>query len=211
MYVAQSPLLMTIQEMHAWAAIHFNYIFVTENQIMLAELGLMHDHTSLEYLKIQHCPSPNTSLKPPITSGISYVMSFSKGRRNNTTQLYYQWVHWITRVWIFKPLLDFKTSYLHEDLFVLNFHKLSLMPASIRLATTYHLVPYGETTVWRKMKKICPKMTHSWRYNCSSGYFRLKIERMWETPQVPMGPSQTHHSQTIHRWWYISRCGFFLK
>ena len=118
-----------------------------ENQIMLAELGLMHDHTSLEYLKIQHCPSPNTSLKLPITSGISHVMSFSKGRRNNTTQLYYQWVHWITRVWIFKSLLDFKTSYLHEDLFVLNFYKLSLKATFICLATTYHLVPYGETMV----------------------------------------------------------------
>lgn len=138
-------------------------------------------------------------------------MSFSKGRKNNTAQLCYQWVHWITRVWIFKPLLDFKTSYLHEDLFVLNFQKLSLMAASIRLAATYHLVSYGETMVWRKMKTICLKMTHSWRYNCSSGYFGLKIERMWETPQVPVGPSQTHHSQTIHCWWYISRCGFLLR
>ncbi|WKA01780.1 hypothetical protein VitviT2T_020043 [Vitis vinifera] len=41
------------------------------NHIMLAELGLMHDHTSLEYLKIQHCPSPNTSLKPSLRHHLS--------------------------------------------------------------------------------------------------------------------------------------------
>lgn len=53
--------------------------------------------------------------------------------------------------------MEFKTSYILEDLYVLSFLKLPLMAASIGLATTYNLVPSGETMVWRKTKTTCPK------------------------------------------------------